>query len=95
MTRGDWIVYGDSYGYYALKVDRVTALQVWPVPGSGGRHVAPRRLERRTVLYVGTETDCRALTERLTSSKALAVSEKRAADQRHDARVAKLTGRRA
>lgn len=91
MTPGSYVV-TDGWRYEVHRVDRATPMQVWTTADSlQGR----RRLDRAVVLFSGTQEECCAVAETLTSSKALATSEKRACDERHAARVARIVRVRA
>ncbi len=87
---GVWIVRQDgSYGYDVHLVTFVTAATVG-LANREGRYT-PKRIQKQDVRYAGSETECRLACERMVSSKSLAASEKVKADDRHRARVAKIS----
>jgi hypothetical protein len=87
---GGWIVSRDGdYGYEVNEVAAFTRATVSPVPRPG--RYTPRRINKADVVFVGSEADCRLACERMVSSRSLAASERAKAEERHRARVAKIS----
>lgn len=81
-----WVL-TEGYGYQVIRVVRETPAK-WVVvspPYTRERHIL-----KAGVLAAGDEAAMVRLSERLTSSKALAREEARKAEERHKARTAKL-----
>ena len=83
-TEGEWIISRYIYGYRLSHIERETEKMFWTQDNYS------RRIDRKDVLFRGTQNKATALFERLKSSRVLAEDERKKAWDRHTERVKAL-----
>lgn len=84
----EWVVVQEGYGFSAMKVIKRTEKQVVAIPDKGFRR--ERHVSMSQVLAFLPEERAKAMTERLTSSEALAAEDRSKAYTRHRERVERI-----